>query len=356
MRTAGGRRLGAVTAAAAVGAVAAGCGSIQSRTHDTTNASGVIAPPTTHQSLSIETVPSGVPLLTRWAARYHQGHDNIDIEVSPANVADIVSSLPGRHTDAGITPTPASSYKATLVPGKYATVPLALSADVVDYHLAGAPQQVHVNAKVLAGMYDGAIKTWNDPAVAALNPGAALPATPVTVGYAADAAGATRTFTSWLAAADPTFAQKVGSTDSILLPSGVTHVQAGSAAQVAATCGRTDGCVVYLPWDSATTAATYGLTQAGLAGAQAPSTATLAAAVGTVSKDGTVTLNPGPSAYPLSSVMYALVHTTTPDKNQDQAVKAFLSWCVNQQDTVPGTAPLPAPVRQKAEAELKSID
>jgi ABC-type phosphate transport system substrate-binding protein len=82
---------------------------------------------------------------------------------------------------------------------KYAEVPLTGTPIAVAYRLPGITG-VRLSEPVLAGIFTGTITRWDDPAVAADNPGVTLPAIPIVPVVRSDTNGATRLFTSWLAA------------------------------------------------------------------------------------------------------------------------------------------------------------
>ena len=58
-------------------------------------------------------------------------------------------------------------------------IAVAVSAQEVNYNLPGVKENLQLNGPVLAAMYRGDVKAWNDPQIAALNPGVNLPDTPV---------------------------------------------------------------------------------------------------------------------------------------------------------------------------------
>ncbi|MEB4212446.1 extracellular solute-binding protein, partial [Mycobacterium sp. 94-17] len=82
-------------------------------------------------------------------------------------------------------------------------IALAVSAQQINYNLPGVHQHLKLNGKVLAGMYNGSIKTWNDPQITGLNPGMNLPATPVVPLHRSDGSGDTFLFTQYLSKQDP---------------------------------------------------------------------------------------------------------------------------------------------------------
>lgn len=81
-------------------------------------------------------------------------------------------------------------------------LPLVFGPVALGYNLPGVDKLV-VNADVLAKIFSGAITTWNDPAIAALNSGATLPATKITPIYRSDSSGTTDNFQKYLTAAAP---------------------------------------------------------------------------------------------------------------------------------------------------------
>jgi phosphate transport system substrate-binding protein len=85
-----------------------------------------------------------------------------------------------------------------------------LGAITVSYNLPGVKTGLKLDGKTIADIYLGKVKSWNDPEIAALNPGVKLPSTAITVIHRSDSSGTTAGFTSFLAAVDPEFEAKVG--------------------------------------------------------------------------------------------------------------------------------------------------
>ena len=70
-------------------------------------------------------------------------------------------------------------------------IAVAVSAQEVNYNLPGVKENLQLNGPVLAAMYRGDVKAWNDPQIAALNPGVNLPDTPVVPLHRSDGSGDT---------------------------------------------------------------------------------------------------------------------------------------------------------------------
>jgi phosphate transport system substrate-binding protein len=81
-------------------------------------------------------------------------------------------------------------------------LPMVFGPIAIVFHLDGVEHLV-VNADVLAKIFGGWITTWNDAAIAALNPGTKLPNTRISPIYRSDSSGTTDNFQKYLAAAAP---------------------------------------------------------------------------------------------------------------------------------------------------------
>jgi phosphate transport system substrate-binding protein len=103
--------------------------------------------------------------------------------------------------------------------GPVVHVPVTMGAVSVGYNLP--VDGLKLDGDTLAGIYLGTITKWNDPKIAALNPGVKLPDTAVTVVHRSDGSGTTFIFTSYLAAISPEWKSKVGASGSVQWPAGV---------------------------------------------------------------------------------------------------------------------------------------
>ncbi|BCZ88328.1 phosphate ABC transporter substrate-binding protein PstS [Thermus thermophilus] len=97
----------------------------------------------------------------------------------------------------------------------------ALGAVVPTYNLPGVKEPLRFTGPVLADIYLGKIKTWNDPALQGLNPGVKLPPLPITVVHRSDGSGTTYVWTDYLSKVSPEWAQKVGRGTSVQWPVGL---------------------------------------------------------------------------------------------------------------------------------------
>jgi phosphate transport system substrate-binding protein len=120
-----------------------------------------------------------------------------------------------------------------------AQFPIALGAIAVAYNLE-LPQgdELRLDAQTLAAVYLGEITRWNDPKIAALNPGVRLPDTAVSVIHRSDGSGSTRGFTGFLSEGSPQWAAGPGTGTEIDWPTGTGAERTeGVIEKVRATVG-----------------------------------------------------------------------------------------------------------------------
>jgi phosphate transport system substrate-binding protein len=121
--------------------------------------------------------------------------------------------------------------------------PVAFGAITVSYNLSGIKSGLKLDAPTVAKIFMGQIKTWNDPAIKALNPGMSLPSSTITVAHRSDSSGTTQGFTTWLSDNDPTWNSAVGEGKDVKWPTG-TGAKGNSG--VAAVVKQTSGAIGYV--------------------------------------------------------------------------------------------------------------
>jgi phosphate transport system substrate-binding protein len=106
-----------------------------------------------------------------------------------------------------------SEIAAAAANGVPVEIPATFGAVVVAYNLTGLTAPLKMTPDIIAGIFLGKITTWNDPALAAANPGVALPGTPISVVHRSDGSGTTSIFTKYLTAVSPDWVTTVGAGD-----------------------------------------------------------------------------------------------------------------------------------------------
>lgn len=123
-------------------------------------------------------------------------------------------------------------------------IPFVLGAVVPTYNLPGVTQRLNFTGELLADIFLGNIRTWNDPQIARVNQGVTLPPLPITVVHRSDGSGTTFVWTDFLTKVSPEWAQKVSRGNSVnWLPQ--NKVGARGNEGVAGVVRNTPGAIGY---------------------------------------------------------------------------------------------------------------
>lgn len=219
-------------------------------------------------------------------------------------------------------------------------IPLAISAQTVNYNVPEF-NNVHLrlSGPVLAGIYSGKIRQWNDPAIGKLNPGARLAAGAITPVHRTDGSGDTFIFTQYLAASTPEWANAVGYGTTASWPPVKGGIGAiGNPGMVQAS-GQTPYSVSYIGISFHKEIANARLGTAMLKNRDGnfvlPTAKTVGAAAAALEAktptDARISLvfAPGPHSYPIINYEYAIVSRRQPNKEMANALRNFLSWTID---------------------------
>lgn len=209
--------------------------------------------------------------------------------------------------------------------------PTVMGAVVPIVNLPGiAPDTLKLTGDLLAEIYLGGITKWNDPKLAAANPGVSLPSFAIAPVYRADGSGTSFVYTSYLSAVSPVWKDKVGASTSVKWPVG-----AGARGNdgVAATVKNTRGAIGYVENAYATQnnlTTTQLRNKAGQFVSPSMKTFTAAAASGdwAGAKNFAVSLvdQAGAESWPIVSATFLLVPKEPKDAGRAAAVLKFVDW------------------------------
>lgn len=238
-------------------------------------------------------------------------------------------------------------------------IPDALGAVSIAYNLSGVGK-LRLDGPALADIFLGKLKRWNDPKIAAQNPGVSLPGTNITTVHRSDSSGTTYIVTDYLSKVSPAWASGPGKGKSVSWPAGIG--QKGTAA-VAGAISQTDGAIGYV--ELAYVVQT-GMRQAYLkneAGKYLPASvggATAAAAHAGAPSAASFSIvdEPGETSYPITGYSWALIRTSIPDLQKARALVYLFDWLVTkgqQYGTALEYAALPPEAQSYAVGLLKTV-
>ena len=291
------------------------------------------AAPRTAEGIMPSRAPHGIvgagasfpsPIYARWAHDYQQ-KTGFEVNYQSIGSGGGIRQIKARTVDFGATDAPLSA--AELHDAALIQFPMVLGAVVPALHLDGLEGLLTLDGPTLASIYLGEITTWNDPHIAALNPGVTLPATAITPVYRADGSGTTWIFTSYLSKISEDWRTKVGHDKSV---SWVTGVGGKGNEGVSAYIQRVDGSIGYVELAFAVQnnlIVTQLVNAAGHAvSASIPSIQAAAASadwLGTPGMAVVLTDTVSPEAWPITGASFILLHRDQLDPGRAIAMLRF---------------------------------
>jgi phosphate transport system substrate-binding protein len=278
-----------------------------------------------------------LPLMQRWVQAY--GEVSPDTHVTTAGTdsgAGIAAAVDGT-AHIGASDAYMSDVDVARHPG-ILDIPLAISAQTVNYNLPGLTKTLRLSGPVLAGIYAGSIRDWSDPAIAALNPGTALPHHPIVPIRRSDASGDTFIFTQFLSFSTQQWERGPGFGTLIRWPDVPGALTAIGNPGMVQTLSQTPYGVAYIGGSFADEIAKAQLGTAELQNDDGkfvlPTPTTIAAAAAALTPRTpaderlTLVLAPGSDSYPLINYEYAIVRVAQPNPATAEALRDFLLWIV----------------------------
>jgi phosphate transport system substrate-binding protein len=301
------------------------------------------------------------PLMSRWIADYGASHAGARIDYQAIGSGAGIRQITERTVDFGATDAPMTDEQIAKAPGVL-HIPLCLGAVVLAYHLDGVPAGLKLSREAIAGVFLGAVKTWDDPLIAKENEGAKLPAAAIAVVHRSDGSGTTKLFADFLSAASPAWRSGPGSGTSLDWPVGLgAKGNDGVAAQVKSTPGAIGYVeLAYAMQNRLTFASVQAKGGAYVAPTLESTTAAGAAGAAAADVDHRVQIVDvdAPGAYPISGIAYALVYTEQKDAAKGKLLVDFLKWATHDgqgKTAALSYAALPGPAVARADADLAKV-
>jgi phosphate transport system substrate-binding protein len=301
------------------------------------------------------------PIYQKWFTEYHNQHSDITINYQSIGSGGGIRQLQSGTVDFGASDGPMTDEQLQQTPFKVFHIPTVLGAVVPTYNIPGVTGELKFTGPLLADIYLGKVKKWNDPQLTRLNPDAKLPDMDIVVVHRSDPSGTSYIFTDYLSKVSQDWANGPKKGTGINWPVGL----GGKGNEgVSGTVKQTEGAIGYVELIYAlSNNMPYGSVQnaAGnfVKGSLASVTAA-AAAVKDMPDDFRVSITnaPGKEAYPISSFTWLLVPVEWSDATKEKAFVGFLNWMVNQGQGMTAAlqyAPLPSSVANKVKARIKEI-
>src|SRR6266851_6990459 len=262
-----------------------------------------------------------------YTAKYSQVTVNYQPVGSGAGIQQFIKNT----VDFGASDVPMAAADITSAggPDVLTQIPTTLGVISIAFNISGV-SSLNLDADTLAGIFLGHIKSWNDPALTALNSGASLPNKPITVVHRSDGSGTTFHFTDYLSKVSSEWKTSVGNAKSVKWPTGVG---ASGNTGVAQAIQSTDGAVGYVELayvvqnnmhQAALKNANGKLVKASVAGA----TAAAGTNTSVSPTNFSITNAACDACYPIAGFSWVMLYTSYSDANKGKATVYLFKWLV----------------------------
>ena len=300
------------------------------------------------------------PIYSKWFAEYQKSHPNVKVNYQSIGSGGGIKQLTAQTVFFGASDMPMTDEQLKGAPGPVLHFPTVLGGVVPVYNVEGVTQPLRFTGALLADIYLGKVRKWNDAAIAAANPGVKLPATDIAVVHRSDGSGTTFIWCDFLSKVSPEYKQKVGASTSVNWPAGVG---AKGNEGVSGLVKQTPGAIGYVELIYALhNDIAYGSVQnkAGQFVTASLQSVTAAATGAAVPDDFRVSITnaDGRDAYPIASFTWMLLYRNSADKERSRVMVDFMKWALTEgQKFAPdlGYAPLPKAVVDKEMSALARV-
>jgi phosphate transport system substrate-binding protein len=299
------------------------------------------------------------PIYSKWFDEYTKVDPSVRFNYQSIGSGGGQKQIIARTVDFGASDGPMSDENLAKAPGKILHIPTVAGADVITYNLPGNPK-LKLDGDVIVNIFLGNITKWNDPKIAALNPGVDLPDLPVIVVHRSDGSGTTYIFVDYLSSISPVWADSVGKGTSVKWPVGLggkgNEGVAGQVKQLSGAVGYVE--LIYakqnqMPYADVKNAAGNFIT---------PTIESVTAALATAKIPDDFRFSmvnaPGSQAYPISGTTWLLVYEQQKNADKGKKLVEFLNWALTRGEGMASSldyASLPENVQQRVLERIKTI-
>ena len=322
-------------------------------------ADGAAAPAAAGDKVTAEVSGAGAsfifPLVSKWSADYNTA-TGAKINYQSIGSGGGIAQIKAGTVDFGSSDKPLSSDE--LAQAGLAQFPSAIGGVVPVVNIDGLEAgKLRLSGALLADIFLGKVKTWNDPAIVAANPGVTLPDGKITIVHRSDGSGTTFNFSNYLSKVSPEWKSKVGEGTSVQWPDGV----GGKGNEgVASYVKQIKGSIGYVELAYALQNAMPYTSLQNAAGTWVqPNAETFAAAAASAdwasAKDFNLVITnaPGEQAWPITATNFMLMQKKPKDAKRNQDALAFFKWAFESGQTQANElhyVPLPAELVKQIEA------
>jgi phosphate transport system substrate-binding protein len=194
-------------------------------------------------------------LFKKWFAVYQQQHPKVAIAYDPVGSSEGIRRFTGKDVDAeskvdfGASDAAMTDEQLAAVRRSVLLLPVTAGSVVLAYNLPELGAELRLSRKAYLGIFLGTVKTWDDPLIAAANPGARLPELTIETVVRQDGSGTTFAFTKHLDAISESWRSQHGAATLVEWPG--HPMRAAGNEGVAGLIGHAIGSIGYLNYGAA---------------------------------------------------------------------------------------------------------
>ncbi|WP_426180500.1 phosphate ABC transporter substrate-binding protein PstS [Pseudomonas sp. TWRC1-2] len=272
------------------------------------------------------------PVLSKWSQDYSKNSSN-RINYQSIGSGGGIAQIKAATVDFGASDAPLSADE--LKAGGLGQFPSVIGGIVPVMNVEGiAPGQLKLDGDVLAKIFLGDIKAWNDPAIAALNPGLNLPVANITVVHRSDGSGTSYNFTNYLAKVSDSWKTKIGFGTTVPWPVGVGGKGNEGVSAYVKQIKNSIGFVEYAY--ALQNKMTYTQLKNASGKFVKPDAKAFQAAADTAdwanAKDFNLIMTnaPGEGAWPITATTWIIMYKQPKNAEQSQAAFSFFKWSLEK--------------------------
>jgi phosphate transport system substrate-binding protein len=303
------------------------------------------------------------PLYSHWAEEYNKLSPGVQVRYLSTGTVKGIEDISRGVGDFAAGEVPMSDEQLKSMKTPILHIPTVLVAIVPIYHVPGVRGNLRFSGPVLAQIFLGSIKTWDDPQLKELNPGQSLPHLEIAVVHRTEGKGSSYIFTDFLSKTSSMWRTQIGKSPSPAWPIGVS---ANRGEDLMAKVKNTSGAIGYIELGFTLSDNSVGVGHVQNASGKiiAANQASIAAACSSAEKTtpadfrASLTNVAGNDAYPIVSFTWIYVPEKSSDPERSRALAHFLDWTLSmgeQSAEQHGYAPLPAPLAAKVLAKVHTM-
>jgi phosphate transport system substrate-binding protein len=301
------------------------------------------------------------PLYSKWFSDFGKKDAGVQVNYQSIGSGGGIKQFLEGTVDFGATDSPMTDEQLSKAKSPVLHIPTVLGAVVVTYNVPGIGKGLKLSPEIVADIFLGKIAKWNDPQIAKLNAGLALPDASILVAHRSDGSGTTGIFTDYLSKVSPEWKEKAGAGTAVNWPTGLggkgNEGVTGLVKQTPGGIGYVE--LIYAEKNGLAYASIKNRAGTFVAPTNKSVTAAAAGALKAMPEDFRVSITDadGKDSYPISGFTYLLVNQTMAAPKGAKIVK-LLKWALTDgQKEAPAMhyAPLPASLVKKVEAKIAKI-